>query len=137
MKWPQAVKDYRHYLQIERGLSLNSIENYNYDIKKLISYLEDNQIDISPDKINNDLIKQFIYTISKTINQRSQGRLISGLRNFFDYLSENFSESFINILEVIIFCILAVIIFYFIFVAFTEILLLLILLVLIMIYRKL
>tara|TARA_B100001741_G_C16052826_1_gene369571 strand:+ start:209 stop:427 length:219 start_codon:yes stop_codon:yes gene_type:complete len=58
-------------------------------------------------------------------------------RNFFDYLSENFSESFINILEVIVFCILAVIIFYFIFVAFTEILLLLILLVLIMIYRKL
>ena len=57
-------------------------------------------------------------------------------RNFFNYLSENFSESFINILEVIIFFILAVIIFYFIFVAFTEILLLLILLVLIMIYRK-
>ncbi|MBL86828.1 MAG: tyrosine recombinase [Winogradskyella sp.] len=94
MKWPQAVKDYRHYLQIERGLSLNSIENYNYDIKKLISYLEDNQIDISPDKINNDLIKQFIYTISKTINPRSQGRLISGLRNFFDYLVfENYRDS--------------------------------------------
>ena len=94
MKWPQAIKDYRHYLQIERGLSQNSIENYNYDIKKLISYLEDNQIDISPDKINNDLIKQFIYTISKTINPRSQGRLISGLRNFFDYLVfENYRDS--------------------------------------------
>jgi len=94
MKWPQAIKDYRHYLQIERGLSQNSIENYNYDIKKLISYLENNQIDISPDKINNDLIKQFIYTISKTINPRSQGRLISGLRNFFDYLVfENYRDS--------------------------------------------
>ncbi|MDG4717076.1 site-specific tyrosine recombinase/integron integrase [Winogradskyella marincola] len=94
MKWPQAIKDYRHYLQIERGLSQNSIENYNYDIKKLTSYLEDNQIDISPDKINNDLIKQFIYTISKTINPRSQGRLISGLRNFFDYLVfENYRDS--------------------------------------------
>ncbi len=57
-------------------------------------------------------------------------------RNFSHYLRQNFSESFINILEVIIFCFLAVIIFYFIFVAFSEIILLLILLVLIMIYRK-
>ena len=94
MKWPQAVKDYRHYLQIERGLSLNSIENYNYDIKKLTNYLEDNQIDIAPDKITQEHIKQFIYTISKTINPRSQGRLISGLRNFFDYLVfENYRDS--------------------------------------------
>jgi len=94
MKWPQAIKDYRHYLQIERGLSLNSIENYNYDIKKLTSYLEDNQIDIAPDKITQEHIKQFIYTTSKTINPRSQGRLISGLRNFFDYLVfENYRDS--------------------------------------------
>lgn len=94
MKWPQAIKDYRHYLQIERGLSHNSIENYNYDIKKLTTYLEDNQIDIAPDKITQEHIKQFIYTISKTINPRSQGRLISGLRNFFDYLVfENYRDS--------------------------------------------
>ncbi len=94
MKWPQAIKDYRHYLQIERGLSQNSIENYSYDIKKLTGYLEENQIDISPNKITRDHIKQFIYTISKTINPRSQGRLISGLRNFFDYLVfENYRDS--------------------------------------------
>lgn len=94
MKWSQAVKDYRHYLQIERGLSHNSIENYSYDIKKLIAYLEDNQISVAPDKIDKELIKQFIYTISKTINPRSQGRLISGLRNFFDYLVfENYRDS--------------------------------------------
>ncbi len=94
MKWSQAIKDYRHYLQIERGLSLNSIENYSYDIKKLITYLENSQLNISPDKIDNDQIKEFIYTISKTINPRSQGRLISGLRNFFDYLVfENYRDS--------------------------------------------
>ena len=58
-------------------------------------------------------------------------------KKFHVYLSENFSDSFINILEVVTFIILAILIFYFIFVAFTEILLLLILFVLIMIYRKL
>ncbi|MBV7270355.1 site-specific tyrosine recombinase/integron integrase [Winogradskyella luteola] len=86
MKWSQAINDYKHYLQIERGLSSNSIENYGYDIKKLISYLEDHNIKTAPISIDNEIIKQFIYTISKSINPRSQARLISGLRNFFDYL---------------------------------------------------
>jgi integrase/recombinase XerD len=86
MKWLQALTDYKLYLQIERGLSKNSIENYSYDIKKLINYLENNTIAATPIAIDNGLIKQFIYSIAKSINPRSQARLISGLRNFFDYL---------------------------------------------------
>lgn len=94
MKWSQAINDYRHYLQIERGLSHNSIENYSYDIKKLITYLEEHDVNVSPEKIDKELIKQFIYNFSKNINPRSQGRLISGLRNFFDYLVfENYRAS--------------------------------------------
>jgi len=86
MKWQQALIDYKHYLQIERGLSNNSIDNYNYDLKKLISYLEENAIVVSPTDIDKDVVKEFIYSVSKSINPRSQSRLISGLRNFFDYL---------------------------------------------------
>ena len=48
MKWQEALRDYQHYLRIERGLSLNSIENYSYDIVKLIHYLEEAKIKISP-----------------------------------------------------------------------------------------
>ena len=94
MKWQQALTDYKHYLQIERGLSENSIKNYGYDIKKLIHYLNEHSITVSPLSINNDIVKQFIYSISKSINPRSQARLISGLRNFFDYLMfENYRET--------------------------------------------
>jgi len=94
MKWQQALTDYKLYLQIERGLSKNSIENYSYDIKKLINYLEKNCITVSPISIDNEVVKQFIYSISKSINPRSQARLISGLRNFFDYLIfENYRDS--------------------------------------------
>jgi integrase/recombinase XerD len=94
MKWQQALTDYKLYLQIERGLSKNSIENYSYDIKKLINYLQNNAIIVSPISIDNELVKQFIYSISKSINPRSQARLISGLRNFFDYLIfENYRDS--------------------------------------------
>lgn len=100
MKWQQALTDYKHYLRIERGLSNNSIENYIYDVKKIISYLDENKIIISPNDIDNEIVKQFIYAISKTINSRSQARLISGLRNFFNYLIfENYRET--NPLELI------------------------------------
>ena len=94
MKWQQALTDYRHYLQIERGLSENSITNYSYDIKKLTNYLEKNSIIATPISIDNEYVKQFIYSISKSINPRSQARLISGRRNFFDYLIfENYRTS--------------------------------------------
>ncbi|WP_179352234.1 site-specific tyrosine recombinase XerD [Winogradskyella vidalii] len=86
MKWQQALADYKHYLQIERGLSKNSIINYSYDIKKLMLFLEEQSIKISPIEIEHTVIKDFIYSVSKSVNPRSQARLISGLRNFFDYL---------------------------------------------------
>ncbi|MBT8304022.1 MAG: site-specific tyrosine recombinase XerD [Bacteroidia bacterium] len=86
MKWQQALKDYLNYLKIERGLSGNSILNYSRDVSKLIEFLDVNEIRINPIKINQDTIKDFVYDASKNINARSQARLISGLRSFFNYL---------------------------------------------------
>ena len=86
MKWQNAIKDYQHYLKIERGLSHNSIESYVRDVQKLMLYLEQHKHTVSPTKIGKDTIQDFIYDASKHINARSQSRLISGLRSFFSYL---------------------------------------------------
>lgn len=86
MTWIQALEDFKMYLKLECGLSENSIINYEYDLKKLISYLNEYEQDITPIQIENDHLKTFIYAISKLINARSQARLISGLKRFFDYL---------------------------------------------------
>jgi integrase/recombinase XerD len=86
MKWQNALKDYQLYLKIERGLSQNSIDNYSLDIKKLIAYMEENAINASAITISSDIIQQFIYTSAKSLNARSQSRLISGLKSFFNYL---------------------------------------------------
>ena len=86
MTWQNALHDYQLYLKIERGLSSNSVENYVRDVKKLILFLEENEIKTSPKTINDEIIQQFIYHISKEVNARSQSRIISGLRSFFDYL---------------------------------------------------
>lgn len=86
MKWQNALKDYQLYLKIERGLSKNSIDNYTLDVKKLIDFLEINSVNDSPIKISAETIQQFIYHIAKNVNARSQSRMISGLRSFFNYL---------------------------------------------------
>ncbi len=86
MKWQQALADYKMYLKIERGLSQNTIDNYALDINKLIKHLEDNNIQESPLSISSEIVQQFIYEIAKKVNARSQSRIISGLRSFFNYL---------------------------------------------------
>ncbi|RZN81015.1 MAG: site-specific tyrosine recombinase XerD [Winogradskyella sp.] len=94
MKWSSYLVDFKNYLKLERGLSDNTIDNYEYDIKRLISFLNDNSISVSPTKIKNEDVQQFIYKISKDLSPRTQARIISGLRNFFDYLVfENYRET--------------------------------------------
>jgi len=86
MNWKQAIKDYQDYLRIERGLSQNSIYNYTLDIKKLVKWLDENKIEISPINISKETLQPFIYAIAKVINPRTQSRIISGLKGFFNYL---------------------------------------------------
>lgn len=84
--WIKFISDYKYYLKIERGLSVNSIENYSFDVQRLVNYLENNGMDISPLKINEEVIQQFIYHVSTELNPRSRARIISGLKSFFNYL---------------------------------------------------
>lgn len=84
--WTTYIKSFQSYLRIERGLSKNTIDNYTFDIEKIVVYLSENQIDVSPLVISDETVQQFIYEISKSVNPRSQARVISGLRSFFSYL---------------------------------------------------
>ena len=86
MKWEHAINDFRDYLRIERGLSNNSIESYENDLKKLKVFLNNTKNKTNPLDVTPDLIKEFIYHISKKIKSSSQSRTISGIRSFYDYL---------------------------------------------------
>ena len=86
MNWGQAVSDFQIYLQIERGLSENSIENYTLDIQAFQKFLEIGKINISPLECEEEILKQFIYETAKALSPYTQARRIAGLRSFFDYL---------------------------------------------------
>lgn len=84
--WIKFITDYKSYLKIERGLSVNSVENYSLDINRLVRYLEGTGQDVSPLKITEETIQDFIYKMAEELNPRSRARLISGLKSFFNYL---------------------------------------------------
>ena len=86
MKWQNAIRDYQLYLKIERGLSQNTVESYSRDLDKLTLFLEENDIKSLAISIDKTMVQQFIYEVAKKVNPRSQARIISGLRSFFDYL---------------------------------------------------
>lgn len=84
--WQSYIKEYQNYLKLERGLSKNTIDNYTFDVEKLVLFLTQKEINISPIQITEEVIQQFIYEMASQVNPRSQSRLISGLKSFFNYL---------------------------------------------------
>ena len=86
MAWDSYIKQYQSYLRIERGLSANSIENYTFDILRLCRYLDEHEISVSPVNITQEQVQHFVYEIAKQVNARSQSRIISGLKSFFNYI---------------------------------------------------
>ena len=94
MKWKNALKDFALYLKIERGMSIHTVNNYTFDVQKLVLYLETHEMQLNPLQITTEHVQGFIYEMAKELNPRTQSRLISGLRSFYDYLIfENYCES--------------------------------------------
>jgi integrase/recombinase XerD len=86
MEWKKALEDFGHYLSIERGLSDNTVTNYQRDVQALMRYLESRYQTASPISIQAEEIQQFIYEEAKEKSAYSQSRRISGLKSFFKYL---------------------------------------------------
>ena len=85
MNWKDAISDFKDYLKIERGLSINSIASYEHDLIKLTKFLDVNK-KIKPLKLDSEIIKEFIKHLSKDVSPSSQSRIISGIKSFYEYL---------------------------------------------------
>lgn len=86
MDWKSAINGFQQYLQLEKGLSDNSIKAYIRDTKKLSNYLliED---PTSPENVVYEDLSNFISHLSKIqLSPYSRARIVSGVRAFFNYL---------------------------------------------------
>jgi integrase/recombinase XerD len=72
---------------LERALSENSIEAYIRDVNKLVEFLEIKSYELSPTEIKLNHLEEFIRWINELgLGERSQARIISGLKAFYKYL---------------------------------------------------
>lgn len=83
--WERYIKQFVHYLKIERSLAENSVFAYQQDISKLKDFCV--PFNLSPEHIQTGHLKQFIAELYDLgLSARSQARIISGWKQFFDFM---------------------------------------------------
>ena len=84
-KTPMLEKQYHTYLKLEKGLSKNSVEAYELDLKRLQKYMDEHGIDII--RASFDDLQSFVFDTFKNISSvRTQARLIAGIHSFYRFL---------------------------------------------------
>ena len=86
--WEIQKRGFKGFLAIEKSLSDNSIEAYLRDIDKLTQYLElENKTSLTPSQLTLDDLQHFLATVVELgLSSRSQARVISGIKAFYNYL---------------------------------------------------
>lgn len=77
---PRLLSDYEYYLKIERAMSPNTVASYCSDVKKFAEFHNDTLEKADPDAVISYLSSR------KKLSERSQARLLSSLRSFYDWL---------------------------------------------------
>jgi len=77
----RLFKDYAYYLKIERGLSPNTVAGYLSDISLFFE-----ESGLEPASVAPADIVDYLSERSDTLSKRSQARLLSAFRSFFDWM---------------------------------------------------
>jgi integrase/recombinase XerD len=80
-----SVKEYLDYLQVEKGLSKNSFQSYQRDLKKLVAWSEKTKLEIVT--LTRRDLREFLIDIGhQKLSPTSINRLISAIRGFYKFL---------------------------------------------------
>ena len=83
MNWKSAQKEFGTYLKLEKGLSQHSVSAYESDIEKLSQFFQEK----TPTRLDLADLRSFINEYAEMgYSPRSQSRLISAVRSFYQYL---------------------------------------------------
>ena len=85
--WKVYIKNFEAYLKIEKSLAENSIEAYLHDIRLLEQYVNIELKTANPDDLTLSNLENFIaHLYDLGLNDRSQARIISGIKAFYKFL---------------------------------------------------
>lgn len=85
MERAAIIRKYHQYLRLEKGFSANTIDAYMHDLQKLLDFLEAENLAIEAVTLNRlHLFVAGLHDIG--IHPRSQARIISGIKSFFNFM---------------------------------------------------
>ena len=88
MGWTSWQKGFASFLKLERSLSVHSVRAYASDVKKMCDYLCEHRNINHPKEVSPEDLSAFIQEIAaRGTGARSQARMVSGIRSFFQYLA--------------------------------------------------
>lgn len=87
--WKEALTGFRSYLKLEKSLSSNTVAAYGRDVEGLCAYLQKQGLR-NPESADTAIIEAYIADRvgEDGISKRSQARLVSSLRSFYAFLTE-------------------------------------------------
>jgi len=86
MNWDSSFENFKNYLKLERGLSLNSIKSYEYDLNLFKNFIQSNKMSDTPFNCRPETVKNYLYKNLSNKKSRSQARSISAIKSYFNYL---------------------------------------------------
>jgi len=90
MQFEKVAKSFLDHLQIERGLSVNSIAAYKRDLAKFETFLSGNSLDLAS-VAEEDIVTFQAYQKTAGLSLASINRSISALKTFYRYLAREYS----------------------------------------------
>ncbi len=75
------IKDYRNYLRIERRMSPNTVSSYCHDVSNFFDH-----VGVESAKVTSEMVADYLGQVTaEGLSKRSSARLLSALRNYFDW----------------------------------------------------
>lgn len=86
LNWDEQILEYKTYLLLEKGLSINTIEAYMRDILVFREFIL-KEYDLTPDAVQYEQIEHFLaHLYDQGSSSTTHARIISGVKSFFNYL---------------------------------------------------
>ena len=84
-QWAQVLDEYLAFLQIEKGLSPNSVNAYGSDLRQFGAFLKKNALAWSAVTVEN--IEAYLSVLeNQKLSARTKARKVASLRSFYNYL---------------------------------------------------